>query len=304
MAEITAKMVMELREKTGAAMMLCKEALKETNADFEEATVWIRKKMGGKAAGATDRVAGEGIVAIVVADSRDAAIVELNSETDFVARSEDFKALAKELAEHVLTNKSENVDHALTQPSQIQEGFLLQDRVNDVYSKLREKMVFKRFDVMQSDENGVVAGYVHVPANDKIGVLVELGAKTPEDAKSEGMQNLARALAMQIAATKPKYQSREEVSEKTLAQERDIARSTALSEGKPEAAVEKIVEGRVRKFYEEAVLLDQAWLREQKKSVSQVLTEHGATLRRFVRYNVGEEVKGVETSGGIKESAE
>ena len=196
------------------------------------------------------------------------------------------------------------MDHALTQPSQTQEGFLLQDRVNDVYSKLREKMVFKRFDVMQSDENGVVAGYVHVPANDKIGVLVELGAKTPEDAKSEGMQNLARALAMQIAATKPKYQSREEVPEKTLAQERDIARSTALSEGKPEAAVEKIVEGRVRKFYEEAVLLDQAWLREQKKSVSQVLTEHGATLRRFVRYNVGEEVKGVETSGGIKESAE
>ncbi len=308
MAEITAKMVMELREKTGAAMMLCKEALKETNADFEEATVWIRKKMGGKAAGATDRVAGEGVIAVVVADSRDAAIIELNSETDFVARSDDFKSLAKELAEHVLHTGSESVEHALGQPSRTQEGFNVQDRVNDVYSKLREKMVFKRFEVIQSDENGVVAGYVHVPANDKIGVLVELGAKSPEDAKSESLQTLARELAMQVAATRPKYLNREEVSAKTLEQERDIARTTALNEGKPEAAVEKVVEGRIRKFYEETVLLDQPWLREQKKTVTQILGEHGATLRRFIRYNVGEstgeEAKGVDASGAIKETAE
>lgn len=303
MPEITAAMVMKLREQTGAAMMLCKEALKATDGNAEEATVYIRKKMGGKIAGATDRTASEGVVSVVVLDSQDAAIVELNSETDFVARSADFKGLARELAEHVARQKGHSVDTVLTQDSLVEEGKTVRARLEDVYTKLREKIVFKRFEFISTDANGVLAGYVHVPANDKIGVLVELEAASAEAAKSEAAQSIGRELAMQIAASKPKYQSREEVPANIIDQEKDIAASTARADGKPDAAIEKIVDGRVRKFYEETVLVDQAWLREPKKSVAQVLKEHNVTLRRYVRYSVGEPI-GVETSGAIKETAE
>jgi elongation factor Ts len=303
MPEITAAMVMKLREQTGAPMMLCKEALKATDGNADEAVVYIRKKMGGKIAGATDRAASEGVIAVVVLDSQDAAIVELNSETDFVARSADFKGLATELAEHVARGKGHSVETVLTQSSLVEAGKTVQARLEDVYTKLREKIVFKRFQFISTDANGVLAGYVHVPANDKIGVLVELEAASAEDAKSESAKSMGRELAMQIAASRPKYLNRDEVSETIIAQEKDIAASTARADGKPEAAIEKIVEGRVRKFYEETVLLDQAWLREPKKSVAQVLKEHNVSLRRYVRYSVGEQT-GVETSGAIKESVE
>jgi elongation factor Ts len=303
MPEITAAMVMKLREQTGAAMMLCKEALKATEGNAEEAIVYIRKKMGGKIAGATDRTASEGVIAYVVLDSQDAAIVELNSETDFVARSEDFKSLARELAEHVARGKGHSIETVLTETSMVDTGKTVQARLEDVYTKLREKIVFKRFEFISTDANGVLAGYVHMPANDKIGVLVELEAASAEDAKSDAAQNIGRELAMQIAASKPKYSSRDEVPDAIIAQEKDIAASTARADGKPEAAIEKIVEGRVRKFYEEAVLVDQAWLREPKKSVAQVLKEHKVTLRRYVRYSVGESI-GAETSGAIKETVE
>jgi elongation factor Ts len=304
MAEISAKAVMELRDRTGAGMMDCKAALKETNGDFDEAVKALRIKMGGKGS-SRERVAGEGIVAVVVLDNQDGAIIELNSETDFVARSDDFKALARELAEQVARTKGHSVETVLTQESIAQPGTTVQDRLTDVFTKLREKIVFKRFEFISTDENGALAGYVHVPAGDKIGVLVELEAGSPDAAKSEAIQILGREIAMQIAASRPRFLSREEVPADVLAQEQEIARTTALNEGKPAAAMDKIVEGRVRKFYEEAVLLDQVWLREPKKTVSQVIKEAGAgvSLKRYVRYEVGQ-VVGVETSGAIKETAE
>jgi len=303
MPEITAAMVMNLRQQTGAAMMLCKEALKETDGDVEAATVFIRKKLGNKLSGATDRTAAEGVIAIVVLDSQDAGIVELNAETDFVARSEDFKSFARDLAEQVARGKGHSVETVLTQDSLAEPGKTVQARLEDVYTKLREKIVFKRFEFISTDEKGVLAGYVHVPSNDKIGVLVELEAASKDAAASEAAQNVGRELAMQIAASKPRFQSRDEVPANILDQERDIARETARNEGRPEAQLDKIVEGRLRKFYEETVLLDQAWLREPKKNVAQVLKEAGVTLRRYVRYSVGEQT-GVETSGAIKETAE
>ena len=304
MAEISAKMVMELRGKTGAAMMLCKEALTASDGDMEAATVYIRKKLGNKLTGASDRSASEGVVAVVVVDSQDAAIVELNAETDFVARNDEFKGLAKELAEHVARTKGHNVETVLTQDSMSAPGLTVQGRIEDVYSRLREKIVFKRFEFISTDANGVLAGYVHVPANDKIGVLVELEAASPEAAKSDAAQAVGRELAMQIAASKPRFQSREDVPANILDQERDIARETARNEGRPEAQMDKIVEGRIRKFYEEAVLVDQVWLRDSKKTVTSVLKEAGVTLRRFVRFSVGEETGGAATSGAIKETAE
>ncbi|HLK58670.1 MAG TPA: translation elongation factor Ts [Chthonomonadaceae bacterium] len=303
MPEITAKMVMDLRGKTGAAMMLCKEALTATDGDFEAATVYIRKKLGNKLTGASDRTASEGVIAVVVLDRQDAAIVELNAETDFVARNDEFKALAKEIAAHVAKTKGHDVETVLTQDSLAQPGMTVQSRIEDVYSRLREKIVFRRFEFISTDANGVLAGYVHVPANDKIGVLVELEAASVEAAQGEGAQTAGRELAMQIAASRPRYQSREDVPANILEQEKDIARETARNEGRPEAALEKIVEGRTRKFYEEAVLLDQVWLRDPKKTVASVLKEAGVTLRRYVRYSVGEEI-GAATSGAIKETAE
>ncbi len=303
MPEISAAMVMKLRQQTGAAMMLCKEALTETGGEFEAATVYIRKKLGNKLSGATDRTAAEGVIAVTVVDSQDAAIVELNAETDFVARSEDFKSFARDLAEQVARQKGHSVETVLTQESLAEPGKTVEARLADVYTKLREKIVFKRFEFISTDENGLLAGYVHVPANDKIGVLVELEAASAEASRSEAAHNTGRELAMQIAATKPRFQTREEVPENILNQERDIARETALAEGRPEAQLDKIVEGRLRKFYEEAVLVDQPWLRDPKRTVTQVLKEAGLSLRRFVRYSVGEQT-GAETSGAIKETAE
>ena len=304
MAEITAKMVMQLREQTGAAMMLCKEALKESEGDFEKATAFIRIKMGGKATSGSGRVAGEGVIAVVVLDTQDAAIVELNSETDFVARSEDFKSLAKELAEQVAKTKGHSIETVLTQDSVAQPGTTVGDRINTVFTKLRENIVFKRFEFISTGANGALAGYVHVPANDKLGVLVELETASSEAAQSEAVQTLGREVAMQIAAISPRYLSREEVPASVLESEQEIARTTATNEGKPEAAMPKIIEGRVRKFYEENCLVDQAWLREPKKSVAQVLKENNVTVKRYVRFAVGENITGVETSGAIKETAE
>ncbi len=304
MAEITAKMVMQLRERTGAAMMLCKEALKESDADFDKAFAYIRVKMGNKAQDRGERVAGEGVIAVVVLDKQDAAIVELNSETDFVARSEDFKSLARELAEQVAKTKGHSVETVLTQESVAQPGTTVGDRINTVFTKLRESIVFKRFEFISTGPNGALAGYVHVPANDKIGVLVELETASPEAAQSEAVQTLGREVAMQIAATSPRYLNREEVPASVVESEQNIARETAQNEGKPEAALPKIIEGRVRKFYEENALVDQAWLREPKKSVAQVLKENGVSIKRYVRFAVGENITGVSSSGSIKETAE
>jgi elongation factor Ts len=304
MAEITAKMVMQLRERTGAAMMLCKAALVESEGDVDKAIAYIRIKMGKTGQDRGERVAGEGVIAVVVLDTQDAAIIELNSETDFVARNDDFKALAKELAEQVAKGKGHDVETVLTQDSLAQPGTTVGARINTVFTKLRENIVFKRFEFISTGPNGALAGYVHVPANDKIGVLVELEAASPEAAKSEAVQTLGRAIAMQIAANSPRYLNREDVPASVLESEQNIARETAVNEGKPEGALPKIIEGRVRKFYEENALVDQAWLREPKKSVAQVLKENGVTIKRYVRFAVGENITGVSSSGSIKETAE
>lgn len=293
MPEITAAMVKELRERTGAGMMDCKEALNATQGNFEEAIVYLRKKMGGKIETKSGRTAAEGVIAIAIVDNQDGAILELNSETDFVARNDDFKKLAQELAHQVARQKGHSVETVLTQQSHANPDLTVKDRIHDVFTKLRENIVFRRFEFISTDANGALAGYVHVPANDKIGVLVEVEAPSAESARSEAVQNLGKELAMQIAASRPRYLTREEVPAHILEQERDIARTQARNEGRPEAAMEKIVEGRLRKFYEDTVLLDQPYLRDPKKSVSQIIQEAGAglSLRRYVRFEVGEQTE-------------
>jgi elongation factor Ts len=304
MPEITAAMVMQLRERTGAPMMKCKNALIKTNGDLEAAVILLREE--GPVNDKPLNPATEGVIAIAMLDNQDGAIIELNSQTDFVARNDEFKALARELAEQVARTKGHSVETVLTQDSVAHPGLTVQARITDAFNRFRENIVFKRLEFISTDANGALAAYVHVPSNDKIGVLVELETPSPEAAKSEAVQTLGRELAMQIAASAPRYRTREEVAADVLEQERSIARAQAKNEGRPEAAWDKIVEGRIRKFYEEAVLLDQVWLRDPKKTVSQVIREAGAGIspRRYVRYAVGENVTGVASSGAIKETAE
>jgi elongation factor Ts len=307
MAEITAALVKELRERTGAGMMACKAALTETDGDLEAAIVVLRKQMGKKAEAGAVRTSGDGVIAVYTQvdpeGGQSGAIVELNSETDFVSRSEDFKALARELAEQVATQKGATVETVLTQESIAKPGATVQDRITEAFSKMRENIVFRRCTFIATDANGALAAYVHIPANDKIGVLVELEAGSPEQAQSEAIQNLGRELAMQIAASRPRYLKRAEVPASILDTEREIA--LAQNEGKPAAAMEKILEGRVRKFYEDTVLLEQVYLRDTKKTVSQVIKEagEGVSLKRYIRFEVGDNVTGADTSGAIKEQA-
>ncbi len=299
MAEITAAMVKSLRERTGAAMMLCKEALVENNGDVDEAIVYIRKKLGAKLSDRGDRVAAEGVIAVAVVDSRDAAIIELNSETDFVARNEDFKLLASQLAHQVAHKKGGTVDVILEQPYHGDESQTMQEKLHDVFTKLRERIVFRRFELISTDERGVLATYVHVPANDRIGVLVELEAPDASTASTPEARTAGKEIAMQVAAGKPHYATREDVPAAKVEQELSIARDTARNEGKPEAAIEKIAQGRLKAFYEEVVLLDQGYLRDPKKTVEQYLKDAGFKLRQFVRYEVGE----VTDAGAAAEAA-
>ncbi len=306
MAEITAKMVMELRERTGVPMMKCKAALLETDGDFDAAVKKLREQGAASGAERAARAASEGVVAVVVVDNQDAAIVELNSETDFVARNDEFKALATELAHQVIASKGHSVETVLNAESQAQPGQTVQARITDAYNKLRENIVFRRFELISTDANGTLAAYLHKPANDKIGVLVELETGSPEAAKSQAVQTFGKELAMQIAAAKPKYLTEADVPEAVLEQEREIALTKAKNENKPEAALPKIAEGAARKYKEGYVLLNQAWVREPKKTVAQAVKEagEGISIKRFVRYEVGENVTGVSTSGDIKETTE
>ncbi len=288
MAEITASKVKELRDRTGAGMMDCKEALQASEGDLDEAIVFLRKKMGNKLERREGRSAAEGVIATYIAGNV-VAIVELNSETDFVARNDDFKALARELAQQVVVNGGDSTEAILAQDSLNAPGTTVQARLQDVFTKLRENIVFKRFERVDAGENGAVSAYVHVPANDKIGVVVELGDVTDATAA----QALGKELAMHIAAASPRYLSRADVPAEVVAQESDIAATQAKNDERPEAAIPKIIEGRVKKFYEETVLLEQASVRDPKKSVSQVVKETapGVTVRRFTRYTVGEGAK-------------
>ncbi|MDE2127447.1 MAG: elongation factor Ts [Armatimonadetes bacterium] len=290
MAEVTAALVRELRERTGAGMMDCKGALTETGGDIDEAIVYLRKKMGSKLSTREGRVAAEGIIAACVVDNEDAALIELNSETDFVARSADFRQLAAELAEQVARRGGHSVETVLAQESTEAPGATVKDRLHDVFTRLRENIVFKRFEFISTDACGAVATYVHTPAGDKIGVLVEVEAESADAARSEAVLHLARELAMQIAGARPKYLEAAEVTQAEIDRERDIARTQALNEGKPEAAVEKIVEGRLQKYYENVVLLNQRYQRDPKLTVSALLASvaGGVKVRRFVRYEVGE----------------
>lgn len=279
--QITAQMVNELRAQTGAGLMQAKKALVETDGDMAKASDLLRVEMKGKIEKRAARSAAEGIVTI--AHSHDAvSLIELNSETDFVARNEDFKAVAHEIAAAHAHNGGEDVEALMNLT--LASGQTVRQRLDDAISKIGENLVLRRIARFDLQADSVTANYIHAVDN-KTGVLVELKG----DPSSEAQKEVAKNIAMHIAFTKPKYMTREEVPADAVEHEKEVLTKLTLEEGKPEAAIPKIVEGRLGKFYEGLCLLDQPYVREQSKKISQLAQEAGAEVRRFALFVVGQE---------------
>ena len=272
---ISAKLVKELREKTGAGMMDCKKALTETDGDIDKAIDYLREKGISKAAKKADRIAAEGLVHVEV-KGNDAAIVEINSETDFVARNEGFQALVKEVATQVLETKVDSVEALLE--TQLADGKSVDERMKESIATIGEKLSIRRFAMKTKTDNDAFGSYKHMGG--RIGVLTVVEGTTDEEA--------AKDVAMHIAAINPKYVSSEQVNEDEIAHERDVLKQQALNEGKPENIVEKMVEGRLRKYLQEICAVDQNFVKDPDQTVEAYLKSKGGKLVDFVRYEVGE----------------
>ncbi|HDB2155366.1 TPA: elongation factor Ts [Staphylococcus aureus] len=275
MATISAKLVKELREKTGAGMMDCKKALTETDGDIDKAIDYLREKGIAKAAKKADRIAAEGLVHVET-KGNDAVIVEINSETDFVARNEGFQELVKEIANQVLDTKAETVE-ALMETT-LPNGKSVDERIKEAISTIGEKLSVRRFAIRTKTDNDAFGAYLHMGG--RIGVLTVVEGSTDEEA--------AREVAMHIAAINPKYVSSEQVSEEEINHEREVLKQQALNEGKPENIVEKMVEGRLRKYLQEICAVDQDFVKNPDVTVEAFLKTKGGKLVDFVRYEVGE----------------
>ncbi|WHY88083.1 translation elongation factor Ts [Neobacillus novalis] len=275
---VTAQMVKELREKTGAGMMDCKKALTETNGDMEKAIDFLREKGIAKAANKADRIAAEGLTSILTVGN-DAVILEVNSETDFVAKNEGFQTLVKELAEHLIKNNPATVEEAVAQT--MENGAIVADHINAAIAKIGEKLSLRRFAVMSKTDNDAFGAYLHMGG--RISVLTVLEGTTDADA--------AKDVSMHIAALRPKYVSRDQVSQEEVEHERQVLTTQALNEGKPENIVAKMVEGRLGKYFEDVCVLDQTFVKNPDQKVRQFVESKGATVREFVRYEVGEGIE-------------
>ncbi|HEY3009873.1 MAG TPA: translation elongation factor Ts [Micromonosporaceae bacterium] len=275
MSNYTAADVKKLRDLTGAGMMDSKNALDEANGDFDRAVEILRIKGAKDVHKRAGRTAANGLVA-----HAGKALLELNCETDFVAKNADFVALAQRLVEHADATRPADVDALLG--STLADGRTVADAIQEQSAKIGEKLVLNRVAVL----DGTVAVYLHRKSQDlppQVGVLVEYTGKEDEAADAD-----ARGVAMQIAAMRPRYLTRDEVPADVVESERRIAEQTAREEGKPEAALSRIVDGRVNAFFKDFVLIEQASVADQKKSVKQVLAEAGLTVTRYVRFEVGQ----------------
>jgi len=294
---VTAKDVQVLRQRTGAGMMDCKKALEETGGDVEKAVEYLRKKGIAKAEKRADRAASEGaIVALISDDAKTAALVEVNSETDFVARNEEFRALAQAVANQLFGDASfdgivtvAQEGELMKQPWHKDKGKTVAEVVKEASGKTGENVVLRRYARFRSD--GLIGSYVH--HNGRVAVLVDIaGGEGP------AVKELAYAVAQHVAAGVPKVPlgiTREDVPSAVVERERGIYEEQARNSGKPENILAKIVDGQVNKFYEDNTLLDQKWVRDETKSIRQLVAEAGKeagaslTVRRFARFQMGEE---------------
>ncbi|MBV9848206.1 MAG: translation elongation factor Ts [Armatimonadetes bacterium] len=286
MAEITAAMVKELRDKTQAGMMEAKKALTDADGDMDAAIRALREKHKNMQV-KEGRTSAEGVVeAFVREHNRLGVLVEINSETDFVARNEEFIALARDMARHAAENPQAASVDELLDATHTETGQPARLRVQEVFGKMRENIIFKRFAAFRT-EDGTVDAYVHKTggAGGKIGVLIELAGE------GEAVKELAHEVAMHIASARPKYLRREDVPESVVSEEREIVRTRTMADpknaSKPANILDKIIEGGVGTFYKEQVLLEQPYVREPKQTIAQLI-QGKAEIRRFVRFEVGE----------------
>lgn len=288
MAEVTAQLVKQLRERTGAGMMECKKALDEAQGNLEEAEVVLRKRGQAAAAKKATRSAKQGLI-VIEGDANNATVVEVNCESDFVARTDDFQALAKGLAKHVHGSNAADASALLTEDFSGEPGTPVSEYIKSKIAKVGENIVLPRFDKAGVAE-GVIATYIHPGSQLAVAVALAHSAKPNDPALLE----LGKDIAMQIAAADPKYKVRTEVDATHLAKEAEIARDRARNEGKPEKILDKIVEGRLTKFYEEVCLLEQPFIKDNALTIGEIIKQKSAALGgpvevvKFIRFKVGE----------------
>ncbi|NND00812.1 MAG: elongation factor Ts [Gammaproteobacteria bacterium] len=273
---ITAALVKELRERTGAGMMECKKTLVETNGDIESAIEELRKRGAAQADKKAGRIAAEGTIVTQVEGSKGVA-VEVNSETDFVAKDTNFISFAEQVANAVMSNDPRDIDDLAA--SAIADNGTVEEARQELISKIGENITVRRFAVVSAGEGEVVGAYQH---GNKISVLVRL---------ANGSDELAKDIAMHVAASKPVCISADAVPDELLAKEREIYTAQALESGKPPEIMEKMVDGRIRKYLNEVTLLGQPFVKDPDQTVEKLLKSANAEVKQFIRYEVGEGIE-------------
>lgn len=273
----SAKDVKDLREKTGAGMLDCKKALEASEGNMDKAIDWLREKGIAKASKKESRVAAEGLSEIFV-DGNKAVILEVNSETDFVAKNDDFKNFLTKVGNAILNNEAATMEDALN--LKLENGQTISEYLVALIAKIGEKLSFRRFEFVKKNDNEVFGVYSHLGG--RISVLTVLDGAN---------ESVAKDVSMHAAAMRPLYMNREEVPAEVLEHEKEIIKEQAINEGKPQDIAEKMVVGRINKYYKEVCLLEQEFIKDSDKSVGQFVKDNNGEVKKMVRYEVGEGIE-------------
>jgi elongation factor Ts len=290
---VTAAQINELRKSTGAGMLDCKKALEETGGDFEKAVDFLRTKGLAAAAKKAGRAATEGVVAAFVSDDlKSGVLLEINSETDFVAKNETFQAFVANIGRHILTASPADVAALLEQPFSGDASKTVLEYLNASISIIGENLQIRRFAKFDVSGDGLVGSYIH--AGGKIGVLVQIASPAVAAANKDALLGFVKDIAMHSAAAAPSFVSRDQVPTDVLDREKEVYRAKAKESGKPDAIIEKIIDGQINKYYADICLIEQAFVKDTDKTIQQVAKECGAaaggnvTVTRFERFVLGE----------------
>lgn len=287
---ITASLVKELRDKTNAGMMDCKKALTATEGNLDAAVTWLREKGISKAAGKADREASEGIVVARLSDDgQSGLLIEINCETDFVSRNDNFVAFVKRIADTISTSPVTSREKALALKI---DDLTIEDFIKAKVIELGENIQLRKFERFELQGTGAIAQYIHMGG--KVGVLVEVGAENADTAAKDEFRDLVKDITLHIAAAAPAGLSRDDIAAETVEKEKDVFRAQLANEGKPEQIIEKIVEGKIGKFFSESCLLEQAFVKDPDVTIRKLVENTGKQLgdtlviRRFTRFGLGE----------------